>query len=384
MDYKHLLTPDIQTFITAQADSDVRTLALKKPPNPDWPYPIILDQIKTRQKAKIKAPQLLETPNWVFPAHNVFEQASSTATALFKASLIKANSFTDLTGGAGIDSWAFAQTTKNGTVIDADETNAALLAHNLPIPAHHTTAEEFAPTMQPVDLTLIDPQRRTKKQKGLYRFEDCSPNILELLPHIKSKTIMIKASPMMDIEQGLAALPNTSDIYVIEHAGECKELLFILKKEPTTPTIHAVNIDKNGHPTHKLSFTSEEEKSATCQISAPQQYLYEPGPAFLKSGAYKTIAARYNLAKLHQHTHLYTSDTPLKNFPGRIFEIINTYPVQAKVLPFTRANLTTRNFPQSVETLRKKLKLKDGSNDYLFACTLNTGKHALLHCNKIS
>ncbi len=384
MDYKHLLTPQIQTFIKTHADDDVRTLALKKPPSPDWPYPLILDQIKTRQKAKVKAPQLLENPNWIFPTHNIFEQASSAATALFKASLIKADSFTDLTGGAGIDSWAFAQTTKNGTVIDADETNAALLAHNLPIPAHHTTAENFVPTMQPVTLTLIDPQRRTQNRKGLYRFEDCSPNILPLLPHIKSQTIMIKASPMMDIEQALNSLQNVSDIYVIEHAGECKELLFLIKKEPTTPTIHAVNIDKNGQPTHELSFTLEEEKSATCEISTPQKYLYEPGPAFLKSGAYKTIAAHYNLKKLHQHTHLYTGNAPLKTFPGRTFEIINTYPVQAKALPFTRANLTTRNFPQNVETLRKKLKLKDGGNDYLFACTLNTGKHILLHCNKIS
>jgi len=394
-DFKKLLKPDIQDFIIAYANDDVRGLALKKCPNPDWPYPIILDQIKTRQKAKLKAPQLLNN-QFLFPSSGIFEQASSTATALFKASLFNGKSFTDLTAGAGIDAWAFLQKAQTATLIDANEDNAALLAHNFDCETHHTTAEDFIATMPQTDFVLIDPQRRNEKRKGLYHFEDCSPDITQILPHINANTILIKASPMIDLDYGVQilqetvqeTLQNISDIYCAEWKGECKEVLFSLKpndqSQSPTPTIHAINIDDNGKAINHLKFTQNDEKQATINITAPQKYLYEPGSAFLKSGGYKTIAHQYGLSKLHQHSHLYTSEDKINNFPGRSFEILNILPPNTKNFPLPKANITTRNFPQKPEILRKKLKIKDGGDDYLFATTANTGKHILIHAKKTS
>lgn len=394
-DWQALLHPHIKTFIAAHQNNDVRDLALKKCPNPDWPYPLILDQIKARQKAAIKIPLWTKHQDIIFPPSNTLEQASSAATARYKATLVKGKTFADLTGGAGVDSHALIEHYKSGSIIDADENTAALIKHNMalltqkPVTVECDTAENFIKTMQPVDLTLIDPQRRNQSRKGLYKLEDCSPNIFELLPNIKADRILLKTSPMLDINQGIEQLGCVEHTYVLEWQGECKEVLFILKPGTKTKNIPitAVKLDNEGNALQSFTYTCEEEQNLTTQISKPLKYLYEPSPAFMKAGGYKSLSNTYDLAKLHPHTHLYTSENPIKNFPGRGFEIIGTYTPQAKALPIKKANLTIRNFPQDTATLKKKLKLKDGGNDYLFACTITDEKsdknqHALIHCHK--
>lgn len=391
--WQSLLDPNIQAFIKSHENADIRDLALRKPPNLNWPYVTILDQIKARQKAKTKIPQWLEHENIIFPSNDTLEQASSTATALYKASLFQGNTFADLTGGAGIDSWALSQNFENGFIIDADEDTAARLAHNFkiltdnPLKVFHTTAETCLQSMPQIDLILIDPQRRNQNRKGLYKLEDCTPNIFDLLPILKEKTttILLKTSPMMDINQGIEQLGCVSAIHVLEWQGECKEVLYVLtpNQEPQNIPITAAKLDSNGKTLQSFTFTREGENTASPGFSEPLKYLYEPGPAFMKAGCYKSIATRYDLTKLHPHTHLYTSETPCTNFPGRSFEILGLYPVQSKTLPIPKANLAIRNFPQSIQTLKKKLKLKDGGDDMLFACTLQNEKHTLIHCRKI-
>ena len=393
--WQALLDPNIKAFMALHENSDVRDLALKKCPNPDWPYPLILDQIKARQKAAIKIPQWLKHEDIIFPSSSTLEQASSIATANYKASLIKGKTFVDLTGGTAIDSYALSQNFESGTIIDADENTAALIKHNIgtlspkSIKVEHDTAETFVTKMEKVDLALIDPQRRNENRKGLYKLKDCSPNIFELLKNIKAETIILKTSPMLDINQGIEQLGCVEHVHVVELQGECKELLFILKPEKTAENIPitAVKIENDGDVLQSFTYTREAEQDINVKISKPLKNLYEPNPAFMKAGGYKSIADAYTLPKLHPHTHLYTSETHIQDFPGRSFEIIDTYHAQSKAIPFKKANLTVRNFPQDTATLKKKLKLKDGGNDYLFASTIadeNTDKnqHIIIHCRK--
>lgn len=390
---ERLLDPAIRKFIRDNERADIRSLALKKPPIPDWPMALILDQIKSRQKAATKIPQWLEYDNIIFPPSSIVEQASSSATAFYKASLINGESFADLTGGAGIDSWAIAQNFKAGVCVDHNEQAAELLTHNLQvlcgdkIKAMHVNAEKFVSEMPSTDLVYIDPQRRDHNRKGLFRLADCSPDITSLLTTLKEKanTVMIKTSPMLDIAQAIKDLQYVSTVHILEWHGDCKEVIYILNFSKATPTNEISRIcstlNDDGTADRKFEFTTSEE-TTEAPLSMPQKYLYEPGPAFQKAGAFNAIAHHYGVSKLHKHTHLYTSEALIEKFPGRSFEIIETLPVSAKALKMRKANLTVRNFPSDVATLRKKLKIKDGGSEYLFACTLSDDSKALLHTRK--
>ena len=397
MSWQSLLNPDIQEFITAHEKDDVAALALKTPPTADWDYKLILDQIKSRQKARQKIPLwLTHHKNIIFPPPDLLEQASSAATARYKAGLIQGQNFVDLTGGCGIDTCAFTEHFTNGTCIEKDKSAASLLAHNLtllssvPVEIINTSAENFIKTMPPLDVALIDPQRRDSNQKGKYRFEDCAPNILSLLPNLleKTRTVIVKTSPMLDITQGIATLESTGasarEVHCIQWRSECKEVLFILNNNTKTmPAIIAVSLDDSGNPLYEMRFTQEEEKTCRAPLSQPLSYLYEPGPAFQKSGGFNMIAPKYAVHKLAPQTHLYTSDEWVADFPGRSFEIIGQYPPKAEKIPLKQAHITVRNFPINAPTLRKKLKIKDGGQDYLFACTLANGTKTMLHAQKI-
>lgn len=388
---QRLLDPEIQAFIRSNEDSDVAALGLKKPPNPAWPYPLVLDQIKSRQKAKSKLPSWHAATGVILPSPNLIEQASSEATARYKASLVKGDVFADLTAGAGIDFLAFLQHFNRGIAVEKDPQAKEFLSHNLKLLSTHSfeiinaSAEDEIAHLPQMDLIYIDPQRRNNRGKGLFRLQDCTPDILELLPQLrkKSKTIMLKTSPVLDIGQTIRDLKIVFDVHVIEWRGECREVIYILNENSSEPVIHAVSIDDLGNTQTKISFTRKQESDSVSEFSAPQKYLYEPSPAFQKAGCYKFLGAHYGLKKLHQHTHLYTSNTPCPDFPGRSFEILGIYPANEKGLPVKQANLTVRNFPMQTETLRKKLGLKDGGNDYIFACTLNDESKILIHAHKI-
>jgi hypothetical protein len=385
---------DVRRFITEHEKSDIRALALKKPPHPDWPYALILDQIKARQKATTKIPAWHAHPDVIFPSSDTVEQASSAATALYKASLVHTEQFVDLTAGAGVDSWAFMQNVQSGTCIEKSQSAAALLKHNLtllctaPLDIINTSAETYIETMPQMGLAYVDPQRREGGKRGLFRLQDGQPNVSALLDTLKTKAkkIMVKTAPMLDIHQAIEDLQHVCTVHIVQWQGECKEVLYILDPAQTIPAeeipVHAVILDDNGHPTHKMTFTRAEEQSAEAPLSAPEAFLYEPGPAIQKSGGFNSVAQIYGLNKLHKHTHLYTAAHKLDDFPGRVFEICDTYAANAKALPFAQANLSIRNFPADVATLKKKLKLKDGGDEYLFACTLHDERKVLIHTRK--
>lgn len=392
-----LLDPAVQDFILAREGADVAALALKKPPDPHWPWREMLEQIKSRQKAARKLPFWLSVPGLIFPAPDTVEQASSEATSRYKAALLKASNFIDLTGGSGADSTACALFAESGIVIEKDPESANILAHNMgllhpgKLKVITGAAEDVLPALPQTALVILDPQRREGVKRGIFRLEDGAPNIIELLPLLRTKTrfVLLKSAPLLDIAQTLQILPCVSEVHVLEVAGECKEVLYLMNFEnaPSAATsITAVSLNEEGAPLHTINFTRTEEEAAPLITGAPQRYLFEPGPAFLKAGCFKLLAARYGLTKLAAHTHLYTGPAPCPEFPGRSFEIMGTLPAHKDAikaaLKALKANLTVRNFPESVENLRKKWGLKEGGEDYLFACTLEDGARTLLHTRK--
>ena len=241
--------------------------------------------------------------------------------------------------------------------------------------------------MKPVNLVYLDPARRDENGRKTVRIEDCTPNVLELLPLLQQKTewLLVKLSPMLDVHQAIASLGCVSEVHLVAVDGECKEVLLlchlqIFKSHAETSsaqgekaaeqTIHWCCSSEKG----EFSFTSDEEQTTVCPlVSQISGYLYEPDAAVMKAGAYKTFGVRYGLQKLHPNTHLYIGDEARVDIPARCFRIVEVVGFQKKALrtitALKKANLTVRNFPTTVAELRKRLKLAEGGEHYLFACT---------------
>jgi hypothetical protein len=198
---------------------------------------------------------------------------------------------------------------------------------------------------------------------------------------------MIKCSPMLDIAQALRELHSVSEVHVVSVNNECKELLFILESPaPSEPIVHAVNFS-NGD-TQTFTYRAAEEATAQCTYTdTVRRYLYEPNSSLMKAGCFRLPATRWDLEKLHRNSHLYTSDILHSDFPGRIFEVKSTDGFSKNELKrltaeMKNANIAVRNFPERPEVLRKRLKLADGGDNYLFATTLADDRHVIIRCTK--
>jgi 16S rRNA G966 N2-methylase RsmD len=387
--------PDIREYIHKNENRDVSLLALEKFPFAENLKFKIFEQIKSRQKARNKLPSWYKTEGIIFPNPQIIEQCSSEACALYKASLFAGESFVDLTAGAGIDTVALAHKFSHGVCVDHNSSNIEALKNNLPlmkagnVKAVINNAESYINEIDEVTLIYIDPERRQHNKKALFKLEQTTPNILLLIDKLldKAEIVAIKTSPMLDIHTAIEELRYLESIHIVEYNKQCKEIIYIAtKKEQTNPEICAVNIDDNGHIQRELRTYYREENIPAAEISMPCKFIYEPGPAFMKSGAYNQIAHKYQVKKLHTHTHLFTSDEYIELFPGRCFilkSILNANKKElSKALPERKANLSIRNFPQTQDELRKKLKIADGGENYLFACTLADDSHVLLHLIK--
>lgn len=388
--WQTLLQPDIQDFILNNKNADVAKLALKKWPHKDWPKTLILDQIKARQKAKHKLAKWVENSAIIFPSSDVVEQASSEATALYKASIINGENCVDLTAGAGIDTLAFTKHFKNVIAVEMNADQAEILENNAQILGisnlivTNAKAEDFIQDMPSTDCVYIDPARRGNGQKGKFRFEDCSPDILSILPVLltKSKIIFIKASPMLDITAGIKALPHVKDVYAVAWDNQCKELLFVLdSKYKGTAHIHAVELNDSGHAKSKLSGPTDIDKN-DIQYEEPQTYLYDPNPAIHKTGLFEALCTEYNLSKIAPNSQLFTSKQHNPNFPGRCFKILDIKSLNTKDFQGQYANIICKNSPLAPKDLQKKLKTIDGGESYLIATTLKSQKSILIHCVK--
>ncbi|NDV80650.1 class I SAM-dependent methyltransferase [Bacteroides sp. 51] len=384
-------TPETIQFIRDHQHDDVRTLALQAKKYPGMDMPFIINQIAGRQTAEHKIPSWYATEGIIYPVHLSLEQCSSELTAQYKASLFSGETLIDLTGGFGIDCAFLSAGFKYATYIERQTELCHIATHNFNLLGlHHIIVSnkdsvEALNETSPVDCIFIDPARRNEHGGKTVLISDCEPDVeaLEELLLRKASRVMIKLSPMLDLSLALRALKHTTEVHVISVQNECKELLLILENADKDASIHCVNFTHKG--TQTFAFTHNEEASAiTPYTNQVATYLYEPNASILKAGAFRAVASRFGLKKLHRNSHLYTSDQKVENFPGRCFEVLAIGSVKDKTLlaGLSQANITVRNFPMSVAELRKRTKLKDGGEVYLFATTLNDDKKVLIKCKR--
>lgn len=391
---EELLKPSIKKFISDHEKDDPFQLALKFKEVDGVPFQWIAQQILGLQKIKTKIPGWYECENIIYPVKLSLEQSSSQKTAEYKATLVSGNSFVDLTAGMGVDSWALSKRFQKGITLEQNKELSEITSHNLrSLDCNHVEvvnelAEDFLnSSTENFDLIYLDPARRVESKK-VFLLEDCEPNIVVLLPLLKSraKEILIKTSPLMDINQSIKELPGVTDVHVVSVNNDCKEVLYHITGEEKSLEIHTINFKSSGD--EKFDFTIEQEMNSNVEFGVVDSYLYEPNSAILKAGAFKSIAANLGLKKLHANTHLYTNSTLIPDFPGRSFKIVDILQYSKKELkgkfPHNKANITVRNFPDTVEMIRKKLGLKDGGEVYLFAITDYQGKLQILNCSKVN
>ncbi|RRA96422.1 THUMP-like domain-containing protein [Paenimyroides viscosum] len=388
-----LLTSDLKEFINKNLKQNINILALKKNPFPDYEWSWILNQIQSKQKAEKKLPTWFSNEDVIFPSTLSIEQTSSETLAKFKSELISGEKLIDLTGGFGVDDYYFAKRFKKVVHCEFQEDLSAIVQHNFKVmnvdnieTISGDSISHLEQSTEKFDWIYIDPARRDDKKTKVFLLKDCTPNVVELQEFLfeKSDNILIKVAPLLDISSILNELVNVKTIYAIGLHNEVKELLIVLQKGfIDQPELIAVNISNNGtihHDTFSLNDTIDS------QMSNPLNYLYEPFSSYLKTGAYNQVAQVFNVSKLHKHSHLYTSDE-LVDFPGRCFKIeqvISYNKKDIKYLENTKANVTTRNFPLKVEEIRKKHKIKDGGDSYVFFTTdLNNDKIVVI-CKKIT
>ena len=389
-----LLHPEIQKYINSQLGVDVAKLALQKNPFPDTNWISILNQIALKTKVKDKLPTYFSFENIIYPNKVSVEQTSSEKTALYKSKIVFGDTLIDLTGGFGVDCFYYSMRIKKVIHCEIDTELSSIVSHNFKQFGIENVKciagdgfEILSNLNEKLDWIYIDPSRRNDQKGKVFMLKDCLPNVPELLSFYFSKAdnILIKTAPILDISAGLSELTNVKCLHIIAVDNEVKELLWELNIDfignPEIKTINIVN--------QKLE-TFNFELNSTIELpfyELPKKYLYEPNSAIMKSGGFDEIGIQYSLSKLHSHSHLYTSDERI-DFPGRTFEIKKVFSYSKQEmktnLENTKANITTRNFPDSVDDIRKKWKINDGGSTYCFFTTdLNNDKIVLL-CSKIN
>ena len=421
-------------FVLAHADDDVRQLALKGCRDTEVDCPVALQQISGRQAARGKIPSWAAIDDIRYPIHLSMEQCSSEATARYKARLVELMSpmgpmrpigpnspyrkLVDLTGGFGVDFAFLCRLFDEGVYVERDEALCAIAHQNFHVlsdevePFHffvvNAEAETFLHRMEEhVTLIFVDPARRDKHGARTYSLGDCTPDVLPLMDELlrKSDYVLLKLSPMLDWRKAMADVgsEHVEQVHIVAVDGECKELLLLLSAEGSQqPLLVCSNDDQQEifalkagkapdsasktNLTGKTSLTSETNTTSTTWGNA-SFFLYEPNAALMKGGFFEELAQRYAVRPLAPNSHLFTSDKLVDNFPGRIFRVtamstMNKQELKEKVLPLQQANISVRNFPMSVDALRKKLKLSEGGSNYLFATTLADGRHVILICQK--
>lgn len=382
-------------FIRAHSQDDVRLLALQAPRYPDVDMPAAIVQIAGRQAAANKIPSWQSIEELWYPRHLSLEQCSSEITAQYKSTLADGETLADLTGGFGIDCAFMASRFRKASYVERQEELCEIAKHNFPLLGlkHITVYNEdgvvHLQKMEPVDCIFIDPARRNEHGGKTIAISDCEPDVAELeeLLLSKGKQIIIKLSPMLDLTLALKSMKRTREVHIISVNNECKELLLIIGNEPSQLIpIHCINLTSKEKQT--FTFTREEELEAECLYTKePGKYLYEPNASILKAGAFRSIASRYKVKKLHPNSHLYTSDLWIENFPGRSFQItgqcsFNKKEIKETIGELKKANITVRNFPATVAEIRKRTKLSDGGEVYLFATTLFNEQKVFIKCSK--
>lgn len=377
--------------IRRHRQDDVRQLALK------GMDPLVIQQIAGWQVARTKVPSWAEVEGLHYPRHLSLEQCSSEQTARYKASLLSpGDTFVDLTGGFGVDFFFMSQPFQRRVYVEQQQELCDIARHNFDLLNHPCTvvcgsATEYLQQMPHASAIYIDPARRDAHGARTYSISDCTPNVLELQELLvkKADRVIIKLSPMLDWHKAASDLQHISAIHIVSVQNECKELLLVLADGAMSEApVVCINLLADG--THQRFEYNPATNAQSTNINAKVNatYLYEPNASIMKAGCFDEIGDFYQICKLSANSHLYVSDHEVKDFPGRGFQILsipsmNKRELKEALRDIDRANITVRNFPMSAEALRKRLRLKDGGDLYIFATTVGDGSHQLFICRKI-
>ena len=392
-------------FIREHADDDVRQLALRGSKMSEVDLSYALEQIAGRQKAHTKLPSWASIDGIVYPPHLSMEQCSSELTARYKASIAgKGALFVDLTAGFGVDMAFIAQGFQKAVHVERQPQLCAISSENNNVLGlNHIEVVcgdgvEYLHTMNHADLLFIDPARRDEHGGRTYGIADCTPNILEMLDEMleKADRVMIKLSPMLDWRKAVADLGKVNDVHIISVDNECKELLLAVNSEErgknsASPSLRVVCVnllsDGNKECFEFDGYHASPSSSAFHFSPFDSRFLYEPNASIMKAGCFGLLEQRFGVMQLDKNSHLFVSDKEVIGFPGREFLIekrtsMNKRELKAALADIDKANITVRNFPMSVAELRKRLKLKEGGEVYIFATTIANEGHQLLVCRK--
>ena len=408
-------------FIRAHADDDVQKLALKGSKDADINQALALQQIAGRQTARRKLPSWAQVEGIVYPPHLNMEQCSSEQTARYKAAIINRllteghlsdNTFVDLTGGFGIDFFWMSQNFQKRYYVEQNEQLCAISSENFKLLEHDCSvsccdAATYLAEMSHTSVAYLDPARRDGHGTRTYGIEDCTPNVLDLLPLLteKSDSVILKLSPMLDWRKAVDDINRVSviphivrEVHIVSIANECKELLLVLSKVSQEGLrLFCINDDQRFVfiPREGIIFSQAGNKvfprrefAGNTDLTEAALYLYEPNASIMKAGCFSEMEAQYAVTQIATSSHLFLSSDEIGDFPGRHFRIMaissmNKQTLKLVLADVSQANITVRNFPLSAEQLRKKLKLKDGGQVYIFATTLTSGEHKLFICRKI-
>ena len=378
-------------FIRQHAADDVRKLALQGTKDAAVDLSMALQQIAGRQTALKKLPSWAAVERVLYPPHLNMEQCSSEQTARYKARLAgSGDMYVDLTGGLGVDFYWMSQGFKQRYYVERNAELCELVEHNFRTLGHSCSVcccdtATYLPTVPHADVVFLDPARRNEHGGRTYDIKDCTPNILELLPLLMEKAdkVILKLSPMLDWRKAVDDLQYVREVHIVSVDNECKELLLVLEQAERPLRLVCVNnnqiFEVSSHPSpltsHPSPLTSE-------------QFLYEPNASIMKAGCFAALMQQYPIRQVSANSHLFLSSVEIEDFPGRRFQICaisstNKQTLKETLAGVSRANITVRNFPMSVEQLRKKLHLKDGGDTYIFATTEADGAHSLYICRKI-
>lgn len=394
-------------FIREYRERDIRQLALQANRFPDVDMPYALDQIQGWQIARRKLPKWAACDGVIFPPHLSMEQCSSEPTAQYKLNLAMewasrvghASRMTDLTGGFGVDfsftSCAFAA----ATYVERNEQLCHIVEHNLPLLGLNNAtvvcadAVEYLSTVEPQTMLFLDPARRDEHGAKTVMLADCTPDVVQLLPKLleKSRFTMLKLSPMLDWHKAVDDLQGTvREVHIVSVGGECKELLLVLSTVVESELkVYCADLSIASDPSSLFVYTpgsSAPVANSTFNIQH-STFLFEPNASIMKAGCFDELAAAYGVSPVSRNSHLFLSDEPVEDFPGRSFVVervttMNKGDLRKALAGIEKANIATRNFPLTVAELRKRLKIKDGGDVYIFATTTAEGEHLLLISRK--
>ena len=401
-------TPTLRDFIQQHLNDDTAELLLAARKYPDIDVPFAVEQIEARKRLKGKLSEWYENVELIMGGKVPAEQCSSEVTARFKRQIIEGESLCDMTGGMGVDFWYMSEGMKQAIYTERNETLCEIAKHNFEVlkDGKHPEVEVRCGDGQKlpipsVDIIYLDPARRAVDGSRVYAMEDCEPNIVEWQDELlqKTKMVLVKLSPMVDLTDVLRKLKGITDVYIVAVRNECKEVL-VKSTDPLCPeghlplngenqagcvTVHCVDFlaDKTIEDSYNLSDIAE----ITVVSDGVESYLYEPDVTLMKAQAFGSLCQRFPVYQLDYETHLMISDEFIADFPGRIFEVEEVIPFSSKVLKRLKketpqANIATRNFVMTADELRKKTGIKDGGEVYLFGAKVKDMGQILLKCRK--